>query len=163
VIGTRNRLRTYVLLLTLTTVIGGASTLPEAVAMEPGKLEPKLPPAAPVAAAETPAGDAGKPPGPVPSANPLTGQPEAIEAGKKLYYMWCTQCHGPRANGESRFGSYAADLRKFWRGYKEFVTIVLNGRVQRQMPPWKEVLNEQQIAQVGAFLETLAIEGANWQ
>jgi mono/diheme cytochrome c family protein len=100
---------------------------------------------------------------PIPSSNPLSGKPEAIEAGRKLYFTWCTQCHGPKANGESRFGSYAADLRKFWRGYNEFVTIVKNGRPQRQMPPWKEVLNDQQISQIGAYLETLAIEGANWK
>ena len=63
----------------------------------------------------------------------------------------------------SRFGKYAADLRVFWRGYGEFVTIVKNGRVDRQMPPWKEVLDDAKIAQLGAFLETLAEEGANWK
>ena len=44
-----------------------------------------------------------------------------------------------------------------------FVTIVKNGRVDRQMPPWKEVLDDAKIAQLGAFLETLAEEGANWK
>jgi mono/diheme cytochrome c family protein len=96
------------------------------------------------------------------SGNPLNGQPDAIQAGRKLYSMWCIQCHGPKADGVSRFGQYAADLRAYWRGYREFVTIVKNGRTERQMPPWKEVLNDDQIAQVAAYLETLAIEGANW-
>ena len=97
------------------------------------------------------------------AANPVSGNPEAIAAGRKLYSMWCIQCHGPKADGVSRFGKYAADLREFWRGYREFVTIVKNGRPDRQMPPWKEVLDDAKIAQVGAFLETLAIEGANWK
>jgi len=97
------------------------------------------------------------------SSNPLNGQPEAIEAGRKLYFTWCTQCHGKEADGVSRFGKYAADLRVFWRGYREFVTIVKNGRTDKQMPPWKEVLNDTQISQVGAYLETLAQEGANWK
>ncbi len=104
-----------------------------------------------------------QPTGSVASSNPVSGKPEAIAAGRKLYSMWCTQCHGPHADGVSRFGKYAADLRQFWRGYREFITIVKNGRPDKQMPPWKEVLDEKQISQVGSFLETLAIEGANWK
>jgi cytochrome c oxidase cbb3-type subunit III len=99
----------------------------------------------------------------VPSSNPQSGKPEAIDAGRKLYGTWCQQCHGPKADGVSRFGNYAGDLRAFWRGYREFVTIVKDGRTQKQMPPWKEVLDDAKIAQIGAYLETLAIEGANWK
>ena len=105
-----------------------------------------------------------QPPKPRSSANnPVSGNPEAIDAGRKLYVTWCIQCHGPKADGVSRFGKYAADLREFWRGYREFVTIVKNGRTDRQMPPWKEVLDDAKIAQLAAFLETLAVEGANWK
>src|SRR5438552_18469407 len=39
--------------------------------------------------------------------NPVSGQPEAIDAGRKLYVIWCVQCHGPKADGVSRFGKYA--------------------------------------------------------
>jgi mono/diheme cytochrome c family protein len=97
------------------------------------------------------------------SSNPVSGKPEAIDAGRKLYGMWCMQCHGPAADGESRFGKYAGDLRVFWRGYREFVVIVKEGRTQKQMPPWKEVLDDAKIAQIGAYLETLALDGANWK
>jgi len=124
-------------------------------AAEPEKAEPKP---APTEAAE-PSPPATK----VPSSNPLSGDPEAITLGKRLFFTWCVQCHGPKANGESRFGKYAGDLTKFWRGYPEFVIIVKNGRVQKQMPPWKEVLDDDNIAKVGAYLETLAVEGANWK
>src|SRR5262245_39731003 len=89
-------------------------------------LEPKI-----VAAADTPAEQ--QPAGKVPSSNPLSGNAEAIELGTKLYFTWCVQCHGQKANGESRFGKYAGDLTKFWRGYKEFVIIVKNGRVDKMM------------------------------
>ena len=106
---------------------------------------------------------ADEPSTPVPSSNPVSGDPEAIQQGRKLYFMWCVQCHGRNADGVSRFGQYASDLRQFWRGYREFVTIVKDGRVEKQMPPWKEVLSEKEIAQIGAYLETLAIEGANWK
>ena len=52
---------------------------------------------------------------------------------------WAKGCISPgacnamarTANGESRFGKYAGNLTVFWRGYKEFVVIVLNGRVKK--------------------------------
>lgn len=99
----------------------------------------------------------------VPSDNPLSGDPAAIEAGRRLYNTWCSQCHGGKANGESRFGKYAADLTKFSKGYTEFTIAVVEGRPDRQMPPWDEVLDGEQISQIGAYLETLAVEGANWE
>jgi quinohemoprotein ethanol dehydrogenase len=99
----------------------------------------------------------------VPSDNPLSGDPAAIEAGRRLYNTWCSQCHGGKANGESRFGKYAADLTKFKKGYTEFAMIVVAGRTDRQMPPWDGVLDGEQISQIGAYLETLAVPGANWK
>ncbi len=101
----------------------------------------------------------------VASGNPQSGNAEAIEVGTKIYFTWCVQCHGQKANGESRFGAYAGDLTRFWRGYKEFVKIVLNGRTGNlgMMPAWKEYMDEETIGKIGAFLETLAQPEANWQ
>jgi quinohemoprotein ethanol dehydrogenase len=99
----------------------------------------------------------------VPSANPRSGDPEAIDTGKTLYFTWCVQCHGVHANGESRFGKYAGNLTIMPWGYKEYVRIVLKGRVQMMMPPWEEVMDEEAVSNIGAYLETLAQEGANWQ
>ena len=116
-----------------------------------------------VATADEPAPSEAKPANKVPSSNPLSGDPEAIDLGKRLYFTWCVQCHGPKANGESRFGKYAGNLTVFWRGYKEFVVIVQNGRPGKQMPPWKNVLDDDNIPKIGAYLETLAQPGANWK
>jgi quinohemoprotein ethanol dehydrogenase len=99
----------------------------------------------------------------VPSDNPLSGDSEAIEAGRRLYNTWCSQCHGGKADGVSRFGKYAADLTKFKKGYTEFTTVVVAGRTEKRMPPWDGVLDGEQISQIGAYLETLAVEGANWE
>ncbi len=99
-----------------------------------------------------------------PAANPLAGDPDAIKLGGRLYFKWCAQCHGKNADGVSeRFGKYAKDLRKFRLGYAQFVVVVLNGRLKKRMPRWGGVLDEDEIAQIGAFLETLAIEGARWK
>lgn len=115
-----------------------------------GREEPKI--AEPTAAGDKPS-----------SSNPLSGKPEAITEGHGLYVKFCAPCHGPHADGESRFGKYAADLRKFSLGYSQFVITVQNGRTGKQMPPWKEYLTPEQISQIGAYLETLAIEGAFWR
>ena len=99
-----------------------------------------------------------------PPVNPLSGQQTAIEAGAKLYWKFCVQCHGIKADGKStRFGKYARDLRKWRGGYPKFVITVLNGRVKKRMPPWGGYLDEDQIGQIAAFLETLQIEGAKWK
>ena len=105
---------------------------------------------------------------PVESSNPLSGDCEAIKAGRKLYPMYCSACHGGKADGwggPSLGERYAADLTKHWSGYQGFVDAVLDGKKGRigLMPPWRGVLTEEQINQLGAFLETLAVEGAYWK
>ncbi len=97
-----------------------------------------------------------------PKKNPLAGQDDAITEGARLYIKLCATCHGMKATGFTRFAPYATDLRKFWRGYPEFVRITLNGRTKKRMPPWGGVLDEDEISQIGAYLETLAVDGANW-
>ena len=97
------------------------------------------------------------------SANPFSGDPEAIKAGAKLYFKFCVSCHGVKADGVSRFGAYAGNLTKFWRGFGEFIAIVTAGRVKKGMPPWGEYLTGRQIINIAAFLETVAVKGANWK
>jgi len=119
--------------------------------MEPRGLETK------VAAADT-TGEP-KPGRSVPSSNPLSGNPEAIDSGGQLFHTWCAQCHGSNAKGSK----YGANLTIFALGYKEFLATVKNGRVQKMMPPWKDVLDEDAINKIGAYLETLAQPGAYWK
>ena len=100
----------------------------------------------------------------VESSNPFSGDPKAIASGRELYFTWCVQCHGKKADGVSpRWGKYAKDLRKFWQGYNKFVLITIQGVKGKQMPPWGEVLSGNQISYIGAYLETLAMEGASWK
>jgi mono/diheme cytochrome c family protein len=94
-----------------------------------------------------------------PSSNPLSGNPESIELGKQLFATWCAQCHGTDARG----GKYGANLTIFPRGYKEFLVTAKNGRPGKQMPPWKETLDDEALNKIGAYLETLAKPGANWK
>lgn len=100
----------------------------------------------------------------VESSNPRSKAPEAIAAGEELYAKFCLQCHGTNGDGHSpRWGRIGADLRKFWRGYSEFVTIVAAGRPEKRMPPWGGVLDADQINDIGAYVETFALPGAKWK
>jgi mono/diheme cytochrome c family protein len=101
----------------------------------------------------------------VPAANPLSGNEAAIKEGRSWYRNTCTVCHGGRADGAGERGT-GADLRKFNKGFRKFVETVKNGRETgrtMKMPAWGGVLTDEQIYQIGSYLETLAIEGANWK
>lgn len=103
---------------------------------------------------------------PIPDANPFSGNEKAIREGKSWYRGVCALCHGGRADGAGERGN-GADLRKLEIGFKRYVETVLNGReVQGRsqgMPAWRGVLKQDDIYKIGAYLETLAIEGANWK
>lgn len=98
----------------------------------------------------------------VPSSNPLSGDEHAIQEGKVLYRAVCVVCHGMRANGRGRGIAGASNLQKFKRGYSLYVEIIKKGR--KKMPPYGggRVLNDEEIDQIGAYLETLAVRGAVW-
>ena len=101
---------------------------------------------------------------PVPSSNPFSGVVEAMRNGCLMYKKWCRQCHGEMADGQGvRWSVGAKNLRKYQLGLSQFVAIVVAGRPKKQMPPWGGVLNGEEIMQIGAYLETLAVEGANWK
>ena len=97
------------------------------------------------------------------SPNPLSGIEEAILEGRTIYRANCSYCHGLRASGKGRGLPNSADLRKFKRGYTAFFSTVVNG--WKTMPPWgsQGPLEYDEINKIGAYLETLAIKGANWK
>lgn len=102
----------------------------------------------------------------IPETNPLSGDQKALREGKSWFRGVCALCHGGRADGQGERGT-GADLRKFNKGFKAYVEVVKKGREVpgriQNMPAWGAVLKEEQIYQIGAYLETLAIDGANWK
>ena len=101
-----------------------------------------------------------------PVVNPLSGNEKAIREGRSWFRGVCAVCHGGRADGQGERGN-GADLRKFNKGFRAFVLTVKDGRqVQgrtQNMPAWGGVLKQEQIYQIGAYLETLAMQGADWK
>jgi len=98
-----------------------------------------------------------------PQSNPLAGDPTAIKNGGKLYFKWCVACHGKHADGVGVRFTKGADLTIFWRSYCDYLVIALNGRTDKNMPPWGGVLDEEELSSIGAYLETLAKESAYWK
>jgi mono/diheme cytochrome c family protein len=102
----------------------------------------------------------------VPSdANPLSGDAKAIRSGKTWFRNACTPCHGGRADGMGDMGT-GADLRKLQIGFKRFFQTVKEGRQvqgRAQFMPAFSYLDDKTVMEIGAYLETLAIEGANWK
>ena len=107
----------------------------------------------------------------VPDVNPFSGDEAGIRSGKSDYRAICSVCHGGKADGAGERASSArtpADLRKFSKGFKKYVEITKNGvqapgREIKDMPAWGGVLDDKTIYKIAAYLETLAMEGANWK
>jgi mono/diheme cytochrome c family protein len=104
--------------------------------------------------------------GDIPELNPLSGSDKAIAEGRSWFRSVCAACHGGRADGAGERGN-GADLRKFNLGFRRFVETVQKGRDvsgrTQAMPAWGAVLDEKTIYEIGAYLETLAMDGANWK
>ncbi len=102
----------------------------------------------------------------IPETNPYSGDEKAMREGRSWFRGVCAACHGGRADGAGERGN-GADLRKLELGFKGYVNVVLQGRTQpgrtMAMPAWKGVLKNDDIYKIGAYLETLAIDGANWK
>lgn len=102
----------------------------------------------------------------IPDANPYSGNAAAIKSGRSWYQNLCGTCHGATANGAGERGQ-GADLRKVKLGFKGFVNVVKNGRkIPGQsafMPSWAGAIDDKAIFEIGAYLETLALEEANWK
>lgn len=86
---------------------------------------------------------------------------DASAEGAKVFKTNCETCHGPQGHGDGPVGealdpkpinlaelqTVASDDYIFWR--------ISEGRPGTSMPPWKNILNEEQVWQVITFIRTL--------
>ena len=70
-----------------------------------------------------------------------------IDQGKVTYAQKCSHCHGPNMISG---GTIAPDLRRFPDDKERFFTTVKLGK-NGKMPPWGDLLNDEQIATLWAF------------
>ena len=81
----------------------------------------------------------------------LARDPEAMQAGQRLFMTYCATCHGSDARGAPGFPNLR-DGAWSWGGDPESIrTSILDGR-RGVMPPWRDVLGEEGVEQVAAYV-----------
>ena len=80
-----------------------------------------------------------------------TGADQAlVDKGKATYAENCSHCHGP---GMLNPGTITPDLRKFPDDKERFFTTVKHGK-NGKMPPWGDLLSDDQIAGLWAYISS---------
>jgi polar amino acid transport system substrate-binding protein len=83
----------------------------------------------------------------------------AVKEGRSLFNQTCAHCHGPDAST----GQSERNLRRLRARYGDdmpdvFRSTVMNGRPDKGMPVWGEVLDEKTIDRIYAYLLTVQEE-----
>jgi ABC-type amino acid transport substrate-binding protein len=86
---------------------------------------------------------------PAPEAPPLT--PE-LRSARSTYLTQCSQCHGTDAKGTAA----AANLQAFKGTEADFLRIVQNGRPGTGMTPWKGIISDDDIRNIGRYIKWLS-------
>jgi mono/diheme cytochrome c family protein len=87
------------------------------------------------------------------SAQDAAADKAKVEAGETVYNNYCAVCHGDRLVSTGQF----PNLRRLTADDRgKFDTTVRNGR--NQMPPWKDVLSDAEIAQLWAYIRANGYE-----
>jgi mono/diheme cytochrome c family protein len=76
--------------------------------------------------------------------------PVKIDQGKATFAAKCSHCHGPNMVNS---GTITPDLRRFPDDKMRFVNTVKLGKNNR-MPPWGDVLNDDEIADLWAYVSS---------
>lgn len=84
----------------------------------------------------------------------LAKDPTAVAAGHALYDLKCVPCHGTK--GEGTVGPNLTD--KFWLhggDPKSLYMTIAGGYPKLGMPQWRAVLEDQQVKELVAYIQTL--------
>jgi mono/diheme cytochrome c family protein len=110
--------------------------------------------------------------GSVRAAAPDVGTEAQREAGKKLYAIYCAQCHGEKGDGEGYAASHLRPRpRNFTTGkfkvrttpngalptHKDLVNIIRHGMPYTSMPAWPD-LADQDVSNLAYFITTFSPE-----
>ncbi|HET8678455.1 MAG TPA: c-type cytochrome [Blastocatellia bacterium] len=93
--------------------------------------------------------------------NPVAGDAESVEAGKKLYQRHCASCHGPQGKGDGGMalsGGTPSDLTDDTWDYGSTdgeIFVSIRDGVSSDMLAYKDKLDEKQIWQVVNFIRSI--------
>jgi polar amino acid transport system substrate-binding protein len=84
------------------------------------------------------------------------GNSAGVRAGKEIFNSTCAHCHGADAvQGERRIDLRRLQLRYGENARATFWTTVHEGRLSKGMPAWKDVLTDEDINNIYAYLLTI--------
>jgi len=84
--------------------------------------------------------------------NPLSGNPEAIAKGEKLYKEHCAACHGK--NAEGNIGASLTDYASYGIPDRDTYLIIANG-IEGAMPGYAATLDKEKIWSIVEFINSL--------
>ena len=88
--------------------------------------------------------------------SPPAENPAAIKEGHSLFNQTCAHCHGPDAStGQPERNLRHLRVRYGSDMHDVFETTVKNGRPDKGMPVWGEVLDTKTIDNIYSYLETV--------
>ncbi len=85
----------------------------------------------------------------------LAKDKQAMEAGRRLFATYCTQCHGSDAGGTTHFPNLTDNDWLYGGTPEKIKETILNGR-NGLMPPMGPVLGEQGVEEVAAYVMSLS-------
>lgn len=91
--------------------------------------------------------------------NPLSGQPEAVAAGRKLFMDHCAKCHGETGLGDGKHPSLRTARIQEQVTEGDIAWLLKNGNLAKGMPAWSGV-PEPSRWQIIAFVKSLGRDEA---
>jgi mono/diheme cytochrome c family protein len=73
--------------------------------------------------------------------------------GRELFSKNCVLCHKYDGRGGPSEGGYGADLRVTKLTEEEVLQVITNGRLDKGMPPFKGILDEEMIETLARFVK----------
>lgn len=102
------------------------------------------------------------------AAPPILGTQDQWQEGKKLYELYCAQCHGLKGEGDGSASSTVpggyirpepavfSETGHAFEAYGQYVWKVGEGVPTTHMPQWKHALDDEEIALVIFYIQTFA-------
>ncbi len=85
----------------------------------------------------------------------LAKDPVAMQAGKRLFGNYCSQCHGSDAKGTKGFPNLTDNDWLYGGAPEQIKTTIMNGR-NGIMPTWGPVLGEKGVENVANYVQSLS-------
>ena len=89
------------------------------------------------------------------SVEDLAQDPKAVKIGQRLFLNYCSSCHGSDAGGARGFPNLTDGDWLYGGSPDAIKTTILDGR-NGVMPPWKDALGEQGVAEVTQYVISLS-------